>query len=114
MQHPSPQLLAEITAKRLAIESADASADGPHWGAMHKLLLKAKVDGASLLPIIGRRPFAEVKNLVAKRRGEEVVAIVREPDPVIAESDPSSLQSALKRCRRRMKCSRLDAESKLG
>lgn len=114
MQQPSPQLLSEIIAKLLAIESSDASAAGPHWGAMHKLLLKAKVDGASLLPIIGRRELAELKNVVAKLRGEEVVAIAREPDPVIAEIDPSILQSALKMFRRRMKFSRLDSESKLG
>ena len=48
------------------------------------------------MPIVGRRDFAELKNVVAKLRGEEVVAIVREPEPVIAEIDPSILQSALK------------------
>ncbi len=114
MQQPSPQLLDEIKTKLSAIESADAATAGPHWGAMHKLLLKAKVDGSSLLPIVGRRDFAELKNVVAKLHGEEVVAIVREPEPVIAEIDPSILQSAMKMFRRRMKFSRLDAESKLG
>ena len=38
------QLLNELAAKLAAIESADAASAGPHWGAMHKLLLKAKVD----------------------------------------------------------------------
>ena len=114
MQQPSPQLLSEITAKLLAIESADAASSGPHWGAMHKLLLKAKVGGASLLPIVGTRDLAELKNVIATLRGEEVVPIIKEPAPVIAEIDPSILQSALKMYRRRMKFSRLDRESTLG
>jgi hypothetical protein len=37
------QLLKELADKLAAIEASDASAAGPHWGAMHKLLLKMQL-----------------------------------------------------------------------
>ncbi len=96
------------------IEATDPSVAGQYWGAIHKLLLKAKVDGQSLLRVIGTRDLAQLKNAVARLRGEEVVAIPAPPEPVVAEIDPSILQGAMKMFRRRMKFSRLDSESRLG
>jgi len=114
MHQPPAQLISEISAKLALIESTNTAAAGPHWGAMHKLLLKAKVDGQSLLGIVGSRDLAELQNVVARLRGDEVVNAPREPQPAVVEIDPSILQSALKVFRRRIRFAQLDSDSKLG
>jgi hypothetical protein len=112
-----PALLKELATALAALESADPAAAGPHWGAMHKLLLKAKADPQSLMRIVGTRDVAELKRMVARARGEEV------PDaPAAAEGLPSEhpefdqalLQDALRLFRKRLKLMQLDADSKIG
>ena len=107
-------LLNEITAKVAAIEGADAASAGPHWGAMHKLLLKAKVDPAAIMRLVGARDVKELKRVAARLRGEEVAEDVVAPAPAAVAVDASVMQSALKIFRRRVKFAQLDAESKLG
>ncbi len=107
-------LLNEITAKVAAIEGADATSAGPHWGAMHKLLLKAKVDPAAIMRLVGGRDVKELKRVAARLRGEEVADDVVAPAPAAVAVDASVMQSALKIFRRRVKFAQLDAESKLG
>ena len=107
-------LLNEITAKVAAIEGADAASAGPHWGAMHKLLLKAKVDPAAIMRLVGGRDVKELKRVAARLRGEEVAEDVVAPAPAAVAVDASVMQSALKIFRRRVKFAQLDAESKLG
>ncbi len=114
MSNPDPKLLAEIGVNLGAIEASAAADAGPRWGAMHKLLLKAKVDGRSLLGVIGNRDLAELRNVVARLRGETVVSAPVAEAPPVAEFDPTLLQTALKTFRRRIKFSRLDSESRLG
>ena len=107
-------LLNEITAKVAAIEGANSASAGPHWGAMHKLLLKAKVDPAASLRLVGARDVKELKRVAARLRGEEVADGVVAPAPAAVAVDASVMQSALKIFRRRVKFAQLDAESKLG
>ena len=107
-------LLNEITAKVAAIEGADAASAGPHWGAMHKLLLKAKVDPAAIMRLVGARDVKELKRVAARLRGEEVADDVVATAPAAVAVDASVMQSALKIFRRRVKFAQLDAESKLG
>ena len=110
----APQLLNELAAKLAAIESADAARAGPHWGAMHKLLLKAKVDPGAIMRLVGARDLKELKRVAARLRGEEVALDVVAPAPTPVAVDASVMQSALKIFRRRVKFAQLDAESKLG
>ncbi len=107
-------LLNEITAKVAAIEGADAASAGPHWGAMHKLLLKAKVEPAAIMRLVGARDVKELKRVAARLRGEEVADDVVAPAAAAVAVDASVMQSALKIFRRRVKFAQLDAESKLG
>lgn len=113
MPQPSTQLLSEIDAKLATICAGDPSTAGPHWGAMHKLLLKAKVDSTLLLRVIGSRDMGILKNVVARLHGEEVEVAPSEVAPAASAIDPAILQTALKTFRRRIKFSQLDAESRL-
>jgi hypothetical protein len=115
-----PALLKDIAAALAALEAADPAAAGPHWGAMHKLLLKAKADPQALMRVVGMRDVAELKRLVARARGEAV------PDAPAADSadaglpsehpefDQALLQDALRLFRKRLKLMQLDADSNLG
>ena len=38
----APAVLAEVAKQAGVVAASDAAAAGPQWGAMHKLLLKAK------------------------------------------------------------------------
>ncbi len=113
MNQPSQQLLEEITAKHSMISSCEAATAGPHWGAMHKLLLKAKVDSMALLRVVGSRDMDELNRIIARLRGEDVAPAPIEPISAVAAIDPTLLQTALKTFRRRIKFSQLDAQSKL-
>ena len=65
-----PQLVKELDAALAKLESTDPAAAGPHWGAMHKLLLKAKVDPQALMRIVGARdPRTGPAHLHGARRG---------------------------------------------
>lgn len=131
---PPPQLLKEIATALAAIESTDAAAAGPHWGAMHKLLLKAKADPSALMRVVATRDVAELKRVVARVRGDEVPSDGGGAGGVdggageahghagagagaasgAAEVDPSVMNDALRAFKKRVKLTQLDAESKLG
>jgi len=107
------QLLKELADKLAAIESSDASAAGPHWGAMHKLLLKAKVDPTAIMRLVASRDVGGLRNTIAVLRGEPPVAPQMEA-PKRVEVDAAVMQEALRVFRRRLKFAQLDADSKLG
>ena len=127
-----PQLVKELDAALAKLESTDPAAAGPHWGAMHKLLLKAKVDPQALMRIVGARDVAELKRAVARAKGEEVPEAAGEggaggggADSTGAGASASSaahapdielpvLQDALRMFRKRLKLMQLDADSKIG
>jgi hypothetical protein len=114
MAAPHEQLLNDIAAKVAAIEAAEASSAGPHWGAAHKLLLKAKVDPAAIMRLVGSRDLDALKRTLARLRGEEVPEEPAAAAPAAPTVDPAVMQNALKVFRRRVKFAQLDAESKLG
>ena len=68
-----PQLVKDIDSALARIQAAEPSAAGPHWGAMHKLLLKAKIDPQAIMRLVGARDTAELTRAVARAKGEEVV-----------------------------------------
>lgn len=109
-----PQLVKEIDAALARLEAADAAAAGPHWGAMHKLLLKAKVDPHALMRVVGARDVAELRRAVARAKGEAVEdAAGAGADAASREFDVELLQEALRHFRKRLKLSQLDADSRL-
>lgn len=122
--------LAELAALREAISTAGAAA-GPSWGAMHKALLKAKVDGRAILPIVGGRDLATLDALLAWLRGEEAApsdsggagagddgasggAPAGAPTAAAPEVPIEETRSAMRAFRKRLRLARLDAESRLG
>lgn len=109
---PAPAL-AEIAARIDAIAAADASSAGPHWGALHKALLKAKVDPHAIMRLVTARDAGQAALLLRWLRGEEVevaAPAVRDAPKV----DPDVMKAAMKAFRKRLKFARLDAESRLG
>lgn len=108
-----PALLAEIATAADALASTDPATAGPAWGALHKLLLKAKVDPHAIMRLVGARDCAGAALLVRWLRGEEVEVA----QPAVAEVpkvDPEVMRAAMKAFRKRLKFARLDAESRLG
>ena len=105
--------LAEIAAKIDAIAAADAASAGPHWGALHKALLKAKVDPHAIMRLVTARDAGQAALLLRWLRGEEVEVAA----PAVQEApkvDPEVMKAAMKAFRKRLKFARLDAESRLG
>lgn len=125
-----PQLVKEIDAAFAKLQAADAASAGPHWGAMHKLLLKAKVDPQALMRMVGSRDLAELRRAVARAKGEPIEEAPGAADAGgnageagpgggsgagdAPEFDQALLQEALRLFRKRLKLSQLDADSKLG
>lgn len=112
---PPAALLDEIAAKAAAIAAADAAAAGPAWGALHKLLLKAKVEPQAIMRLVANREAGQLEPLVRFLRGEEVVVEAVPPRVApLPEVDLETQRSAMKAFRRRLRLARLDAESRLG
>lgn len=93
--------------------ASDAASAGPKWGAMHKVLLKAKVDPSVIMRLVANRDVAGLADLVRWLHGEEVAAPVAEV-PAGPAVDPEVMRSAMKVFRKRLRLARLDAESRLG
>ncbi|MEY4118545.1 MAG: hypothetical protein RLZZ116_1873 [Planctomycetota bacterium] len=109
----APAVLAEIAKQAGVVAAADAASAGPQWGAMHKLLLKAKVDPNAIMRLVASRDAAGLSDLVRWLHGEEVAEAVVEArtGPTV---DPEAMRSAMKVFRKRLRLARLDAESRLG
>ena len=110
----APQLLQELSAKSAELSAAPAANAGPLWGAMHKALLKAKVDPQVIMRFVASRDSTSVDLLVRWLSGEEIElpAAPLEVAPIVV--DPETMKSAMKMFLKRLKYARLDAESKLG
>jgi hypothetical protein len=105
--------MAEIERQAQSVAaSADAQA-GPQWGLMHKVLLKAKVEPMVIMRLVAARDGAGLADLVRWLRGEEVAAAV-EAAPSGPQVEPEVMRAAMKVFRKRLRLSRLDAESRLG
>jgi hypothetical protein len=131
-----PQLAKELDAALAKLEAADPAASGPHWGALHKLLLKAKADPHALMRVVGARDLAAMRREVARAKGEAVEEPVAgsagagagtgagadatapaagDPSaPAAPHVEEATLHDALRLFRKRLKLMQLDADSKLG
>lgn len=110
---PAPAVLEELGSRVRELQGSAPEAAGPQWGAVHKALLKAKVDAKALLPIVGGRDIATLDALVRWLAGEavEVAPAARTEAPTV---DPEVQRSAMRAFRKRLRFARLDAESRLG
>jgi len=107
------QILQQLSQQCAAIESINAAASGPQWGAMHQLLLKAKADPTQIMRLVTARDVPGLKILVATLRGE-ISAVPEIKPPARVAVDIALMQNALRTFRRRIKFAQLDADSKLG
>ena len=124
----TPQLAKELDAALAKLAAADPAAAGPLWGALHKLLLKAKHDPQALMRIVGARDLAEMHRAVARAKGETVEEPASESGagavdanggagpgtPVAPAIDEATLNEALRLFRKRLKLTQLDADSRIG
>ena len=110
----APQVLAEVAKQAGVVAASDAAAAGPQWGAMHKLLLKAKVDPNAIMKLVANRDAAGLADMVRWLHGEEVAAPAPEPEPAGPEVDIETQRAAIRVFRKRLRYARLDAESRLG
>lgn len=106
-------VLAEVAAKVDALAAADAASAGPHWGALHKALLKAKVDPHAIMRLVTARDVAQA-GLVSRWLHGEEIALAAPAKPEAPKVDPDVMKAAMKAFRKRLKLARLDAESRLG
>ena len=109
----APVVLKEIVAALAAIAASDAAGAGPKWGAMHKSLLKAKVDPQAIMQLVAGRDLAGLEALVRWLHGEEV-AVAAPVETAAEEIDVEVQRSAMRAFRKRLRFARLDAESRLG
>ena len=109
----TPAVLAEIAKQAGVVAASEAAAAGPQWGAMHKVLLKAKVDPNAIMRLVANRDQAGLSDLVRWLHGEEIAEPVVEA-PSGPAVDPDVMRSAMKVFRKRLRLARLDAESRLG
>lgn len=94
----------------------DENADGAAWGAMQKVLLKAKADSKQVARAIMGRDLATLDAILAVLQGEEpeVSTMDAAPQEPLPEFPGQQLRDAMKAFRRRVKLTKLDHESKLG
>ena len=115
---PPAALLKDIDAAAKAIDAAEPASSGPHWGAMHKLLLKAKADPQQVAHLVATRDRVGLARLLGMLHGEapedpKAADATANTGPARAAIDPETLESALRAFRKRLKLTRLDHESKL-
>ncbi len=111
---PPAALLKDIATTAATIAATDPASAGPHWGAMHKLLLKAKVEPAKIGQLVASRDTAGLSLLVRQLHGDDTAVADVAASPKGPAIDPDVLRHALRAFRNRLKFSRLDAESRLG
>ncbi len=110
----APALLAEIAAQCAQLATAPAQSSGALWGGLHKLLLKAKVDPHAIMRLVASRDLSALDRLARWLQGEELEAAPLAEDFVTPVVPPEVMKSAMKMFRKRLKYTRLDAESRLG
>lgn len=119
---PPPQEL-DMEAMIGEIESlqsklADENA-GPDWGALQRLLVKAKVDPSTAAHIVIGRDLDALAKLIAELRDPSLAdessdgGADDEPE-ALPEVPDETLREAMKAFRKRLKLTKLDHESKLG
>ena len=104
-------VLVEIDEMR---RSLSAEQVGPEWGAMQRLLVKAKADPSSVARAIATRDLELIDQLIALLRDPELEIAVPESEVEKGPEIPVEiLRDAMRAYKKRMKLTKLDQESKL-
>lgn len=117
-----PALFDELARLAQSIAAQPPGATGALWGAVHKVLLKAKIDPAIGARLVMNRDVAGLSSLLATLRGDSAspTALTASDrassttQPPSAPIDPETLKQAIRAFRKRLKLMRLDQESSLG
>lgn len=91
--HPPAALLNDIATKTAAIAAHDPATAGPLWGAIHKLLLKAKADPAALAHVVATRDVRDLERMVRSLTGESVAGAASAPTPGAGPSPHGTVPS---------------------
>ena len=118
----TPALLDELAKLATSIGQQPPASTGPLWGAVHKLLLKARLDPAIGAKLVMNRDAIGLAQLVSTLRGDAPplsapVADGPAQGPTSSPADaidPEILKQAMRAFRKRIKLLRLDQESSLG
>lgn len=104
--------LVEIDATRQTLSTEKV---GPEWGAMQRLLLKAKSDSSTVARAVAGRDLDLIDQLIAQLRNPELEITNSQPEIEAGPEIPVEIRrEAMRAYRKRMKLTRLDLESKLG
>ena len=112
---PPPVDADSVLKEAEAIVARLAEADeGPLWGELQRLLVKAKVDTSRVARAVIARDLDAIRELIDHVRNPEHALPEKEPDRVLPEFPEETLHEAMRAFRKRMKLTKLDHESKLG
>ena len=104
-------VLSEVEVIHARLSQAD---EGPLWGDLQRLLVKAGVDPSRVAVAVIGRDLDVIRQLVDHARNPELALPEKEPETVLPEFPEETLREALRAFRKRMKLTKLDHESKLG
>ncbi|MCP3904844.1 MAG: hypothetical protein GY715_14550, partial [Planctomycetes bacterium] len=93
------EILAELDARLAEIAATDEERTGPLWGAVHKLLIKAKAEPAEMGRVVATRDAPALERLIATLRGDEpepVEAPAVEPPAAAPDVPAETLKKAMR------------------
>ena len=102
-----------VEAEAIVARLADAD-EGPLWGELQRLLVKAKADTSRVARAVIARDLDAIRELIDHVRNPELALPEKEPDRVLPEFPEETLHEAMRAFRKRLKLTKLDHESKLG
>jgi len=105
------QIIHEARELRPALQDEAA---GAQWGAMQKLLLKAKADSSAVARAVVARDLEAIDRIVEHLEDPESAVAEEPPRQDLPDIPQDTLREAMRAFRKRMKLTRLDHESKIG
>lgn len=104
-------ILKEVEGLKPALEGEGS---GAQWGAVQKLLLKAKADSSALARAIVGRDLGAIDRIIETLRDPNTAPVEEEPQESLPDVPDETLREAMRAFRKRMKLTKLDHESKIG
>jgi hypothetical protein len=96
------------------IPALEGEQSGAQWGAIQKLLLKAKADSTAVARAVISRDTTAIEGLLQVLRDPDSKLPEETPEKTLPEVPDEILREAMKAFRKRMKLTKLDHESKIG
>ena len=96
------------------IPTLQGEQSGSQWGAIQKLLLKAKADSTAVARAVVSRDTTAIERILQVLRDPDAKLPEEAPEETLPEVPVETLREAMKAFRKRMKLTKLDHESKIG